>query len=72
MLFEILKGLADRFGTFRMPETSWGAGASRSQPLKLPGPGEHHIAQDQGTHQARRADRRHGDTCIKPASDEGL
>src|SRR5713226_6980813 len=52
MLFEILKGLADRFGTFRMPETSWGAGASRSQPLKLPGPGEHHVAQDQGTHQA--------------------
>src|ERR1700737_2582536 len=48
-----------------------GAGASRSQPLKLPAPGEHHIARDQGTHEAGRPDRRPGNNAyIETASDE--
>jgi hypothetical protein len=48
-----------------------GAGASYSQPLKLPAPGEHLVARDQGTHEAGRPDRRPGnDAYIETASDE--
>jgi hypothetical protein len=46
-------GEIDRFGTFRMPQTSFGGRRKPFPTTPATTSGEHHIAQDQGTHEGR-------------------